>query len=736
MTSNYDKYLKLLMQLHAAISGLSVYDASGDCLWNSAAGGGGEANLAELLQRDLADIVDTARQPSRVKTATGELIELIGLVNNRGETALLLCLELDESLVDAQSLLGEDSNVNMLNEYLLGEYQQAAEIASREDELNFMTGELTRRYEELNLIYKAEDQAMNIIHGRELLRQLVANTSRFLNVDIIYLYMPAKNIAVHKFRNEKPVVGSKRLFDSLRGELLEKLQQQNESLVINHVGDAERIGLPLDLPFKLVVSAVVNAENEVIGCLAMASQNLGIDFTNSDRNLLDVMAKKASKITQSNFDPLTGLENSNSFELIIRDLLKQTWSTEINHAIANIDIDRMAVINDISGRDAGDALIKLVGQKISGLLRSRDVVARIGSDKFGVLLENCDLPTARIVMRKIADEVSAIDLNWEGAEHEISVSIGIAPVNRHSRSVTSLMSAAETARNVSKERGRNEIHVFEMDDTDLLRRKQQIQWVSQIQAALRNNRFVLYAQLIQPLDANNNEVHYEILVRMLDDDDEIIFPGMFLPAAESFFLMASLDRWVIRRALQQISASVATLQPAGTIFSINLSGQSLNSPDELAAFIREMLAQYKVPATMICFEITESAAVANIDDAHKFIETLHRFGCSFSLDDFGTGLSSFSYLKNLDVDILKIDGAFVSGIVDDPVSESMVAAINQVGHAMNLRTVAEFVENDAICDKLKSMGVDYGQGYGLGKPIPLEQQLKDMLAPAARISSG
>jgi EAL domain-containing protein (putative c-di-GMP-specific phosphodiesterase class I) len=376
-------------------------------------------------------------------------------------------------------------------------------------------------------------------------------------------------------------------------------------------------------------------------------------------------------------------------------------------------------------------LIKKVGHKLASMVRSRDVVARIGSDKFGVLLENCDLATAQIVMKKIAHAVSTIELEWEGESHQVSVSIGIAPITAQAQSVTSLLNASETARNVSKERGRNTIHVLDMDDSNLLQRKEQIRWVSQIQSALRDDRFLLYAQLIEPLKKKNGKPHYEILLRLQDDDGSIILPGKFLPAAENFYLMSSIDYWVIDRTFSELAQFRQGSEKLSGV-SINLSGQSLGDPTGLAAYIENKLEHYQLDAQDICFEITESTAIANIDDARVFIDQLSARGFEFSLDDFGTGLSSFAYLKNLQVNYLKIDGSFVSDIVQDPVCASMVGAINQVGHAMQLKTVAEFVENDAIKRKLIEIGVDFGQGYGLGMPQPLADIFSDQARAASK----
>jgi len=717
---HFDNYLALLKGFDPAVEGMIVFDHEGCFVWQDSSKGLELDAIAPRLKSFREGDSDNAL----VSVEDDSNLELANLRNQHGEVALTLCLYLGATDKTVQAVAANE-NIGLLNEFLLADYEQSLALASKEDELNHMTDELTRRYEELNLIYRAEDQALNIYHGRELLRQLVLNTSRFLNVDILFLYIAGKNIAMHKYKNDNPLFESDKLFDYLRQSVFPLLETEQQSLVINHVEDTRKFHFTQNTPYKHVVSPVVNAENQVIGLLAIASQNFSVDFSNSDRNLLDVMSKKASKIAQSHFDPLTGLENSNSFELIIKDLLKQSWGTDVNHAIANVDIDRLAVVNDISGRDAGDQLIKQVGQKLAGMVRSRDVVARIGSDKFGVLLENCDLPTAQIVMKKISYAVSSIDFEWEGKAHEVSISIGIAPITAEAQSVTSLMSAAETARNVSKERGRNTIHVLDLEDSNLLERKEQIRWVGQIQSALRDDQLILFAQLIKPLKTKAGKSHYEILVRMQDDDGSVIPPGKFLPAAESFYLMSSIDYWVIGKTFNELAEHKQNSGQACQV-SINLSGQSLNDPVGFAAYISNKLEQHQLDARDICFEITESAAIANIDDARFFIDQVSAYGCQFSLDDFGTGLSSFAYLKNLKVNYLKIDGSFVTDICTDPVCESMVAAINQVGHAMQLKTVAEFVENDAISQKLTEIGVDYGQGYGLGRPAPLVEILSSL----------
>jgi diguanylate cyclase (GGDEF)-like protein len=640
----------------------------------------------------------------------GGLGEFIRLKNKLGQVTLIICLCNRNCENSELSPLASRKSFNRLSEILLTNFYQNVELLSKE-------GELNRRYEELNLIYETETPVSNVYHGRELLRQLVFSTAQFLDVDIIYLYVAGQKISIRKFRNDNPILHADILFKSLRETVYPLLQTDACPVMVNSGEERERLGVDTDLSFRFVANPILGGEGNAIGMFATVrhEQSSG-GFSDSDCNLLDVMSRKVSKIVQAHFDPLTGLENSHSFELILRDLLRQTSGLEARHAIANIDVDRMAVVNDISGREAGDHIVKEISTKLSEVVRQQDLVARLGSDKFGVLLKGCDMATAETIMKKASYAISSLDIEWEGKRHDVSVSIGVAPVSPQVNSVTCLLDNAETARDVSKQRGRNNIHLLDMDDSNLRKRKEEILWVSRIQEALRNNRFQLFAQLIEPMQSHSSRLHYEILIRLCETDGTIITPGAFIPAAESFYLMASIDRWVINQAFRELAEIHQGPYQQTIQVSINLSGQSLSDPYNLGSLIENKLEEYELDGSEICFEITESSAIENLDEAAAFIEQIRGLGCKFSLDDFGTGLSSFSYLKNLPVDYLKIDGSFVRDIVRDPVSESMVAAINQVGQAMQLETVAEFVENDEIKKMLNTIGVDYGQGYGIGKP--------------------
>ena len=714
----FNRYFKLLGRYCADMKALLVLDADGNLVWQSEL-------LTTEKNRKIRDEINGARLDSVVSSRIriGEhFFDFVDLPGSHKGNILTLCIEIHDLRGDCPSVF-EIEEVQLLNEGLLESYQQGLELMSQEDELIHMTDELTRRYEELNLIYKSDDQANNTLHGRELLAQIIGNTPSIMNVDLALLAMPDKKIQIMKFNNDQSLADSIPLISFLSEPVFKHLKNTGTSMVINHREEATSNKLNLGLPYKMVVCPLVNGLAEIVGLLVVVRKNKLPDFENSDRNLLDVMAKKASKIVQFNYDPLTGLENSRSFELVLDEALNQAGNLKTSHSLVNIDIDGMAVINDILGREAGDQLIKAVGTKISNMLRTHDSTARLGGDKFGVFLRDCDLFQAQQVMRKIADQVSTIKYKRQKKLYEISISVGIAPINGSMESTTSIMNAAESARQRGKKLGPNRITVYEVDATDLIDMKEHIQWLGLIQAALKDNGYQLYSQAIQPLDTDKDAPHFEILLRMKGEEG-ILTPNTFLPAAENFQLMPKIDRWVIDRALQTLSEFSEGLDESVCQISINLSGQSLSDPEALGDFIKDRFKQYQINPSAICFEITETSAIANLKSALRFINDMRSLGCQFSLDDFGTGLSSFAYLKQMKVDYLKIDGSFVHNIIEDRVSESMVAAISQVGHAMGIKTVAEFVETVEIRDRLVEIGVDFAQGYWYGKPVPFTDQLQ------------
>lgn len=420
-------------------------------------------------------------------------------------------------------------------------------------------------------------------------------------------------------------------------------------------------------------------------------------------------------------DSLTGLVNRREFERRIKRLLVSTQKDKREHALCFMDLDQFKVVNDTCGHAAGDAMLHQLSTVLFDIVRHRDTLARLGGDEFGILMEHCGLDDAHRVAASLQKAVQDYQFIWEGRGFKVGVSIGLVPITSETGDLGELLKQADAACYMAKDNGRNRIHIYQAEDSETTQRHGEMQWATRVQQAVAEDRFCLFAQLIEPLNGST-DCHYEFLIRMLDSKDELIPPGAFLSAAERYNLAEKIDHWVIEKAFHTLASNPVFMEKIN-FCSINLSGQSLTSVGMLE-FIMTQLQKTGVDGDKICFEVTETAAISNLSTAMKFISTLKGFGCRFALDDFGSGLSSFGYLKNLPVDYLKIDGMFVKDIVDDPIDHAMVKSINEIGHVMGMKTIAEFVENDVIKGMLKEIGVDYAQGFGIGKPQPLSKLLE------------
>jgi len=435
------------------------------------------------------------------------------------------------------------------------------------------------------------------------------------------------------------------------------------------------------------------------------------------RDVTQSRALSAELNWQALHDPLTGLANRRKFESEMKLLLDKAKSDDLQHHLLYLDLDQFKVVNDTCGHDAGDELLKQVTATLNDKLRKSDVLARLGGDEFGVLLESCDAENALKVANNLRQAVESFRFGWQTHSFKIGVSIGIAEITGEEEKVAKALSAADAACYVAKQSGRNRVCFHETDSSAPSAHQQEMRWVSRLQAALDKDRFELFLQRIQSVSLQETPSdHYEVLVRMVGEKGEIIPPGAFLPAAERFNLIGSLDTWVVENVFKKLERLRAVKKyPENLMLSINLSGTSMANVDLLER-ISCLLDQSDIPAENFCFEVTETAAIANLKQATKFLSSLRSKGCKVALDDFGSGLSSFAYLKELPVDYLKIDGLFVKDIAIDDIDRAFVESINQIGQVMGLETIAEFVENDEIMSILTDIGVNYAQGYGIHKP--------------------
>ena len=413
-------------------------------------------------------------------------------------------------------------------------------------------------------------------------------------------------------------------------------------------------------------------------------------------------------------DILTGLVNRREFENRLERALKSAKARETSYALLYLDLDQFKIVNDSCGHSAGDALLGQLGALLKSKIRWRDTLARLGGDEFGVLLESCSLEEAMQTAEALRIAIGDYKFTWDERTFRLGVSIGVVPITADNEDVAALLSAADSACGAAKESGRNRIHSFQENDIDLMRRRREMQWAARINNALEEDRFELFRQTILPLQNEEDGAHYEILLRMRDENGGIISPGLFIEAAERYGITPSIDRWVIRSAFRWL-VSEADERERLSLCSINLSGQSLGD-EKFLPFVIDQFQMSGLDATRICFEITETAAIASYSQANRFINALKELGCKFALDDFGTGLSSFGYLKHFPVDFLKIDGSFVKEILHDPIDREMVRSINEIGHLTGKQTIAEFAENEEIITMLRGMGIDYAQGYGVSEP--------------------
>jgi diguanylate cyclase (GGDEF)-like protein len=479
------------------------------------------------------------------------------------------------------------------------------------------------------------------------------------------------------------------------------------------VGDYEA---ELPLHNEDEIGELTHVFQEMRHALSAYHQQLQGEVDNHRRTAEALEEEKERVSYQATHDSLTGLINRREFERRLAQALHEANLDGSHHVLLYLDLDQFKIVNDTCGHIAGDALLQQLHLALQERIRQNDSLGRLGGDEFGVLLEHCSLDDAMKVAENLRQAIQDFRFAWDHKSFSVGVSIGAVSVDRLSGGISNLLSAADAACYMAKERGRNRVQLYRQTDEDLARQHGDMLWASRITEALKEDKFELFCQPIVPTGSSGSEPHhYEILVRLREENGNLTPPGAFIPAAERYDMICQLDRWVVDHAFDYLQQH----QEADTLrFSINLSGKSLGE-SALLQHIEKRLRDGDVGIHEICFEITESAAVISLSTARYFMESLKAIGCRFSLDDFGRGMSSFSYLKTLPVDYLKIDGSFILDLAIDPVTQAMVNAINQIAHTMDLLTIAEFVENQRVLDDLRRMKIDYAQGYHICKPFSI-----------------
>ena len=538
--------------------------------------------------------------------------------------------------------------------------------------------------------------------------------------------------------------------ERLTGWPLGQARQRPVAEVFAAVDEVTGAPIPDPVGRALAEGAVIEADGNVV-LLCRGAESIAIDYSVApirDRAARTVGAvlvvqdmsrerQYAARLSNlASHDALTGLLNRREFEQRLRAIVEHRDSEQGQHAVLYLDLDQFKVVNDTSGHAAGDELLRQIGALLRPRLREGDVLARLGGDEFGVLLPHCPPAPALRIAEALRRAIIDFRFAWKNRSFTIGVSIGLVNLADGPHTLASVLSAADAACYLAKDKGRNRVQVYRPEDSEVAHRRGEMEWVNRLHRALAEDRLCLYSQPMRAMHVTGAEAsHHELLVRLIDEHDELIAPIAFIPAAERYHLMPSIDRWVIRtvfRLLADRRAAGDAAAVAGT-YAINLSGASIGD-DQFLDYVRESFTRFGIPHRSICFEITETTAVTSLSKAADFIGALREPGCRFALDDFGVGVSSFTYLKQLPVDYLKIDGSFVRNMLHDPVDAAMVEAIHRIGRVMGKQTIAESVESAATLEALRSVGVDFAQGNAIAPPslfAPPGGRRRGETAPAA-----
>jgi diguanylate cyclase (GGDEF)-like protein len=720
--ASFDPYGRLLRMLMPSLRGVVVHDGFSNLVWASDEWDLSDEpdvikdtiSIALADPADFAGLVRTLDADRAVYSFAirGEHIELLGVVS--------LIARLSGKLTEARPLQTVRQLVQPALECLRRELSLRSKLGSRERDLDV-------RERDLDLMLEISSHQSAASSDSDEFSLIMKTGLERMGCALAALWVPDKNIALSLTRSGQPM--SAESLQRAQHHLMAWMQLQQRTIVVNHIS---KVASDVAAPYKILACPVRHPSERVMGVLALFNPPSAADFDLHQTRIAEVLAKRATSIIQAQYDASTGLMTRQAFERQASALLASTDSTN-THIILYLDIDRLHVINETFGMHVGDDVIVNVAECMAKSLPSGALSARISGDRLAALIPSTDMDKAAIVAEKIRAAAAAIAPRAGQGSFEVSVCLGVAPIIRSDNPLAHALATAEIACKAAKDRGRNRVEMFQDSDQSIIRRHTDILVIGKLREALGNDSFRLDAQPILPLRGNYGRPRFELLIRMLGDRGEIIPPGKFLSAAERYQLMPTVDRWVVHRACRLLGEHSASVGEEIARFAINLSGQSLQD-DSFLQFVTDEIKASSLPPGVLCFELTETATIGNLAKAQTFMRSLQDLGCQFALDDFGTGVSSLAYLKDLSVNYLKIDGSFVRDAVVNARSESMIKAIAQLAKVMCMETIAEYVETDVLRARMADLGVDYGQGFAMGRAQPLEDLLRELAIYEATVS--
>src|ERR1700692_1690293 len=718
--ASFEPYGRLFRMLMPSLRGVVVHDGFANLVWAS-----DEWDLADephIVKEAIANALsDSAEYAGIVRTldadravysfAIRERIELLGVVS--------LIARLSGKQAQARPLQTVRQLVQPALECLRRELSLRSKLGSRERDLDV-------RERDLDLMQEISSHQSAATSDADEFGLIMKTGLERMGCALAALWVPDKNIALSLTRSGQPM--STESLQRAQRHLMAWMQLQQRTIVVNHLS---KIARDVAAPYKILACPVRHPSERVMGVLALFNPPSAPDFDLHQTRIAEVLAKRATSIIQAQYDSSTGLMTRQAFERQASALLGSANSAD-THIILYLDIDRLHVINETFGMHVGDDVIVNVAECMAKSLPAGALSARISGDRLAALIPNSNMDKAGIVAEEIRAAGAAIVSRAGEGPFEVSVCLGVAPIGADN-TLAHALATAEIACKAAKDRGRNRVEMFQDSDQSIIRRHTDIMVIGKLREALGNDSFRLDAQPILPLRGNYGRPRFELLIRMLGDRGEIIPPSKFLSAAERYQLMPTVDRWVVRRACELLGEHSASVGEDIARFAINLSGQSLQD-ESFLAFVIDQIKASRLPPGVLCFELTETATIGNLAKAQNFMRSLQDLGCQFALDDFGTGVSSLAYLKDLSVNYLKIDGSFVRDAITNSRSESMIKAIAQLAKVMCMETIAEYVETDVLRARMADLGVDYGQGFAMGKTQPLEDLLRELAIYEATVN--
>ncbi len=717
---NTGKAAALLRSLVPEAQVFCFYDLAGNCVWNTSGAADSEIDsfVVEMVEDDVAGLPKKDGALKRTLRSGRTVLVLPVCDHKKAVLGIIVCVfsinagksagfdpqRLKEKLEPAAELIGEGMRVSH------------ALIES-----NRLRNEVEK---ELMLVYEMDEKIHSPGRGHSNLAQLVGQSGRFIGINYSVLLIPSKRIRISATHSSWKKVNRRALDKFLIDQLLPKLPARREPMILD-IPPLDNEDSIAGKGIQAMMSPILDHQGNVEGVLAQLGRVDVRGFSTRDQRFMAQIVRKAEHVIAQSFDSMTGLMNRMGFEAQLHESHKALSSDNETHQIIYFDLDNLQLVNDTFSHEAGDQVIKQFARLLEEDLPKSAVLSRITGDDFCMLLTHADSDSAMEYANKIRDKRSALRYLDGDKSLQVTMSIGIAAFTKTQSEEGNALTTARMACEAAKDYGGDRIEVFDDCNQSIVRRFDDMQLVAEIQKALDGDGFALVAQPLAALGESPSPLRFEVLLRMDDSDGGRVPAKALFSAAERYQMMPHIDRWVISTVLSNIKGVAEYVTGQKATFAINLSGQSL-ADEDILDFIAQEIKSSGLPPSSLCFEITESAAVTNLRKAQTFIDGLRNLGCSISLDDFGAGLSSFAYLKNFNVDTLKIDGGFVHDIAENRISKSMVAAIAEVAKVMELKTVAEFVGSAECRDMLVEIGVDYAQGHFIGKPVAIEEVLGNL----------